>query len=56
MYIILYIGPDIGYTISIDIRFQSNPRPKHLTVVKHSLKCPRRIKDSMLAHSIANRK
>ena len=50
MYAMLCTRPDICFAIGMVSRYQSNPGPKHWTVVKHILKYLRRTKEYMLMH------
>ena len=48
MYAMLYIRPDICYSVGMVSRYQSNPGPKHWQAVKHFLKYLRRMRNFML--------
>ena len=50
MYAMLFIRPDICYSIGIVNQYQSNLGSKHWEVVTHILKYPRRMRDYMLVY------
>ncbi|PKI33257.1 hypothetical protein CRG98_046351 [Punica granatum] len=50
MYAILCTRPNIAYAVSVTSKYQSNPGPNHLTVVKNILKYLRRTKDMVLVY------
>ena len=50
MYAMLYIRPDIYYSVGKVNRYQSNLVPKHWQAVKHILKYLQRTRDYMLVY------
>ena len=45
MYAMLCTRPDIYFEVAMVSRYQSNPGPKHWTIVKHILKHLKRMRD-----------
>ncbi|KAH9752611.1 hypothetical protein KPL71_014762 [Citrus sinensis] len=51
MYAVLCTRPDICFAVGMVSKYQCNPRPEHLTAVKHIIKYLKRTKNYMLVYS-----